>query len=235
MPQKISYIAGIGPVTLAKRKGSKHIRLSISAAGKVRVGLPYWLPYSAGVEFAKRRQDWITRHLADHKTHLLTDGGRVGKSYRLRYNHDPSAQKTTTRVSGQVITVNSPRQLEDEAVQQAAMRASERAIRKEAAKLLPERLRLMAERHSYSYSSVKIKRLASRWGSCSSQKVITLNYFLMQLPWPLIDYVLLHELIHTRHMNHSSAFWSEFESLYPRAKDTRKALRDYRPVINTVA
>lgn len=235
MPQKITNITGIGQVTLAKRKGSKHIRLSVSAAGKVRVGLPYWLPYSAGIEFAKHRQDWINKHLADHQTHLLADGGKVGKSYRLKYNYDPSAMKTTSRIVGQTINVNSPKKLEDESVQQAAKRASERAIKKEAENLLPKRLELLAAQHSFDYSSVKVKRLASRWGSCSTHKIITLNYFLMQLPWSLIDYVLLHELVHTKHMNHSAAFWTEFEKLHPRAKKTRDSLRHYRPVINTVA
>jgi predicted metal-dependent hydrolase len=85
-----------------------------------------------------------------------------------------------------------------------------------------------------SYHSVKVKRLASRWGSCSSNKVITLNFFLMQLPWPLIDYVLIHELIHTRHMNHSPDFWNDFERIHPGAKNTRNILKQYRPVINTV-
>jgi len=235
MPQKTTTIPGIGEVTLAKRKGSRHIRLSVSAAGKVRVGLPSWLPYSAGIEFARRRQEWITKHLADHKKHLLVDGGRVGKSYRLKYIHNPMAIKTTTRVIGQTININSAQRLEDEQVQTAARRASERAIRKEAEKLLPERLERLSKQHFLGYKSVKIKRLASRWGSCSSNKIISLNFFLMQLPWPLIDYVLVHELVHTKHMNHSNEFWTEFERIQPDAKATRSLLKKYRPVINTVS
>jgi predicted metal-dependent hydrolase len=235
MPQKTAYIQGIGEVVLAKRKGSRHIRLSVSAAGKVRVGLPSWLPYSAGIEFARKRQDWISRHLDDHKPHLMVDGGRVGKSYRLRYIHNPQAARTTTRVVGQTISISSAQRLEDNNVQEAARRASERAIKKEAEKLLPERLIKLSTQHSLGYSSVKVKRLASRWGSCSSNKVITLNFFLMQLPWPLIDYVLIHELVHTKHLNHSQGFWDDFERIHPDAKITRSLLKKYRPVINTVS
>lgn len=235
MPQKITNIPGIGEVILAKRRGARNIRLSVSAAGKVRVGLPTWLPYSAGVEFAKRRQDWINIHLADHKPHLLVDGGRIGKSYRLKFTHNPHAVRTTTRVVGQTISVSSRHQLEDEAVQQAARTASERAIKKEAERLLPKRLEKLSNQHLLNYSSVKIKRLASRWGSCSTSKVITLNFFLMQLPWPLIDYVLIHELVHTKHMNHSEDFWADFERIHPNAKATRNILKKYRPVINTVS
>jgi predicted metal-dependent hydrolase len=235
MPQKITYIPGIGEVVLAKRRGARNIRLSVSAAGKVRVGLPNWLPYSAGVEFARRRQDWINTHLADHKPHLLMDGGRIGKSYRLKYTHDPNAAGTKTRVAGQTVNISSRHTLDDAGVQKAARTASERAIKKEAEKLLPERLAKLSKRHLLGYNSVKIKRLAGRWGSCSSNKVITLNFFLMQLPWPLIDYVLMHELVHTKHMNHSPEFWADFERIYPDAKATRNILKKYRPVINTVS
>jgi predicted metal-dependent hydrolase len=235
MSQKTTVIPGIGEVVLAKRKGARNIRLSVSAAGKVRVGMPNWLPYSAGIEFARRRQDWINRRLLDHKQHLLVNGGRIGKSYRINYVHDPEAAKTLTRVVGQSINISSPQVLDDEKVQLAVRRASERAIKKEAEKLLPERLERLSLLHSLDYSSVRIKRLASRWGSCSSAKVITLNFFLMQLPWPLIDYVLIHELIHTRHLNHSPLFWNEFERIHPGAKTTRSLLKKYRPVINTVS
>jgi len=234
MPQKITIIPGVGEVVLAKRKGTRHIRLSVSAAGKVRVGLPSWLPYAAGVEFARSRQEWIIRHLSDHKPHLLVNGGRIGKSYRLKYTHNPQAARTITRVAGQTISISSAQQLDDEKVQHAARRASERAIKKEAEKLLPDRLLRLSAEYSLDYSSVRVKRLASRWGSCSSNKVITLNFFLMQLPWSLIDYVLLHELMHTRHLNHSRSFWEDFERVYPGAKTTRGLLKKYRPVINTI-
>jgi len=219
---------------LAKRKGARNIRLSVTAAGKVRVGLPHWLPYSAGIEFARRRQDWINRHLSDHKQHLLVNGGRIGKSYRINYSHRPAAARTSARLVGQSINITSPHDLNNDTVQLAARRASERAIKKEAERLLPERLQRLSRQHSLSYSSVRVKRLASRWGSCSSTKVITLNFFLMQLPWALIDYVLVHELIHTKHLNHSQSFWDDFDKIYPGAKSTRDLLKKYRPVINTV-
>ena len=148
--------------------------------------------------------------------------------------YTPGAAKTTTRVAGQTINVFSPQDLRGENVQQAARRASERAIKKEAEKQLPARLEALARQHAFRYSSVRVKRLASRWGSCSSNKVITLNFFLMQLPWPLIDYVLVHELVHTKHLNHSKSFWEDFERIYPGAKSARSLLNNYRPVINTV-
>ena len=74
-----------------------------------------------------------------------------------------------------------------------------------------------------------------RWGSCSSDQMITLSYFLMQLPWDLIDYVILHELAHTKHLNHGPGFWSELEALCPDARARRKSIKEFRPAINAVA
>jgi predicted metal-dependent hydrolase len=120
------------------------------------------------------------------------------------------------------------------AVQSAVKKTAERALRKEAEKLLPPRLGELAKKHGFTYKSIRIKKLTSRWGSCSSERVITLNYFLMQLPWRLIDYVLIHELVHTKHLNHSSGFWSEFDRTMPGAKKIRAELKAHRPVINAV-
>ena len=115
-----------------------------------------------------------------------------------------------------------------------AVRAAERAMKKEAEQLLPSRLADLARKHNYSYSSVTVRKLVSRWGSCSSHKVISLSYFLMQLPWELIDYVILHELAHTKRMNHSPDFWEELEKTCPNARQLRKQIKEFRPVINAV-
>ena len=235
MSQKIVWVSQVGEVVLAKRKGSKTMRLSISAAGRVRVGMPPWVPYSAGISFVKSRSDWVNQHLSTHQTKVLADGERIGKSFRLNYTHSPTAARTTTRLSKQNLNITSPLPLSSQTVQAAATRASQRALKLEAEKLLPDRLALLASKHGFTYKNIRIKKLVSRWGSCSSDKVITLNYFLMQLPWQLIDYVLMHELVHTRHLNHSPAFWSEFESVYPGAKNSRRLIKTYRPVINSVA
>jgi predicted metal-dependent hydrolase len=234
MAQKVVWLPEIGEVTLAKRKGSRSLRLSVSAAGRVRVGLPTWVPYATGIEFAKKRSGWITAQLEQNQPHVLSDRSRVGKSYRVMYVYSPLAKRTSTRLSAAEIKVVSHLPLVAPAVQSAVKKTAERALRKEAEKLLPPRLDELAKKHGFTYKSVRIKKLTSRWGSCSSERVITLNYFLMQLPWRLIDYVLIHELVHTKHLNHSSGFWSEFDRTMPGAKKIRAELKAHRPVINAV-
>lgn len=80
-------------------------------------------------------------------------------------------------------------------------------LRKEAKRILPYRTWELAEKHGFNFSEVKIQSSKTRWGSCNHKKVINLSFYLLLLPAHLIDYVILHELCHTKEMNHSPRFW----------------------------
>ncbi len=232
MPQRRVVIPEIGQVTLAKKRGARNLRLSVTAKGEVRVSMPAWTPYAAGISFAKSRADWINKHLQGHQPILLIDGTLVGKAHRLRFikTNDTSIK---TRVSAASVEVSSGLAFDSPEVQVKAAQAAERALRAEATHLLPQRLDALARQYGYSYKAVRVRKLTSRWGSCSQDKVISLSYFLIQLPWPLIDYVLLHELAHTRQLNHGQAFWREFEHSLPNAKGLRKEIRKHKPRLET--
>ncbi len=73
---------------------------------------------------------------------------------------------------------------------------------------LPRRVAELAHLHGFKYQGVKIQSSRTRWGSCSARNSINLSLFLMQLPEHLIDYVILHELCHTVHHDHSNSFWA---------------------------
>ena len=81
-------------------------------------------------------------------------------------------------------------------------------LRKEAKRLLPDRTKQLAGKFGFYLADVKIQSSKSRWGSCSRARSINLSMFLMLLPAHLIDYVILHELCHTKEMNHSPKFWA---------------------------
>lgn len=229
MSQKKVLIPGIGEVILAKRRGATHLRLSVTAKGTVRVGLPYWTPYAVGIAFAKDRADWVAKQLAKHTTSDFKDGDQIGKAHRLQILHNPSLKSPTSRLTRTEIRVSSPHTSDHPATQAKVIAAANKALKQEAETLLPQRLAQLATQHGYNYSSVRVRSLTSRWGSCSTKKVITLSYFLVQLPWNLVDYVLLHELVHTKHMNHGPNFWNELESALPGAKSLRKQVNMHKP------
>ena len=77
-------------------------------------------------------------------------------------------------------------------------------------------------------NAIRVKKVKTRWGSCSSKSNINLSLYLMLLSDDLIDYVILHELAHIKHQNHSAAFWNHLEDLLPGSKQLDKALNGYR-------
>ncbi|MCD7978310.1 MAG: M48 family metallopeptidase [Tannerellaceae bacterium] len=117
---------------------------------------------------------------------------------------------------------------EEEKVQATLRDLLERALRHEARRVLPPRLKTLAEQYGFTYTSVKINNSKTRWGSCSGKKTINLSLSLLLLPPHLVDYVLLHELCHTLEMNHSERFWSLMDQVTGnRAKALRKELKGY--------
>lgn len=232
MAVKKLTIPDIGDVSLYKRRGTKSLRLSITSQGEVRVSLPYWLPYAAGAEFAAKKRGWIlSRRGAPPQA--LRHGGRIGKAHHIMFIPDSVRHSVASRIVGEEIRIHHPTGLAymSPEVQKVAQKASIRALKTQAQKLLPQRLNALANQHDFTYTSVHIKRLTSRWGSCSSEKAISLSYFLIQLPWHLIDYVILHELLHTRIMAHGPTFWGELQQYVPDLKSTKKEIKNHRPIL----
>lgn len=92
---------------------------------------------------------------------------------------------------------------------QRARDYQKKVLMKKAREYLPYRLEYYAKLYGYKYEKCRLTHANTRWGSCSSQKTISLNIGLMNVPEPLRDYVILHELAHLNHMDHSKAFWAE--------------------------
>jgi hypothetical protein len=92
---------------------------------------------------------------------------------------------------------------------------------------LVERVRKLAEEHHFTYSKVSIRSQKTRWGSCSSNKNISLNWKLIKTPLWVIDYVILHELAHTVYLNHAQEFWNLVAQICPYYKQSEEWLKQY--------
>lgn len=116
-------------------------------------------------------------------------------------------------------------------VQTLVKNAVMRAMRKKAEEYLPPLVQYWSSLFDLPYNKVTISKARSRWGSCSSKRDISLSFYLMLLPAHLMDYVILHELAHTREMNHGPKFWELLNQLTDgKALALRKELRIHRPV-----
>ena len=88
------------------------------------------------------------------------------------------------------------------------------------------RLSYFSDKHKLKVNQVRVKEQKTLWGSCSSKNNINLNYLLIMAPMKVIDYVIVHELVHTTHKNHSAKFWQKVETIMPNYKDARYWLKE---------
>jgi predicted metal-dependent hydrolase len=96
-----------------------------------------------------------------------------------------------------------------------------------ARRVIVDRLAELARRHGFEYNRVYVRNQKTRWGSCSARNNINLNVNLIRLPEALRDYVILHELVHTRIKNHGLQFWDELERYVNGCRQVDKMLTQY--------
>ena len=108
----------------------------------------------------------------------------------------------------------------------AATAALEKRYRDAAKEYIPKRVEYYHALTGGDYQKITIRDQKTRWGSCSSNGTLSFNYRLMLAPPRVLDYVVVHELCHLTHMNHSTAFWEMVASILPDYKEHRKWLKE---------
>lgn len=93
-------------------------------------------------------------------------------------------------------------------------------------KIAIPRLKYYAEQYHFDYQKIRLKKQKTIWGSCSANNNINLNYLLIQAPIMVIDYVIVHELCHSVHKNHSRDFWQLVEQILPKYKASKSWLKE---------
>ena len=135
---------------------------------------------------------------------------------RIGYQSNPRIRVYAAHLDNGVLHISMPVgvDINDEVPQKALQRIVLKFLRQEAERVLPEKLEHWSQYCQLPYRSVKIDSAKSRWGCCSSSKDIKLSYYLLLLPERLIDYVIVHELCHTREMNHGPRFKALLHSYF---------------------
>jgi len=131
--------------------------------------------------------------------------------------------------------IRSKLELKDPSTQRARD-MKKKILMKKAKEWLPYRLAYLAKLYGYKYDNFRVSHASTRWGSCTRHgkngtTTISLNIGLMQIPEVLRDYVIIHELAHLNHMDHSPEFWKEVGTHDPRYKYHRKKLQMFSPEI----
>ncbi len=225
-------IAEVGEVEMKKSTKAKRIIISIRPDGRARVTIPTHIPYVIAKQYVLKNKAWLIEHTKNQTTLVLKQNQKIGRDHILVFK---PGSKISSRVGPAEITVTAPSEtkISDPILQKEALKAATRAIRRQAELYLPSKLYALGKHYGYNFKEVRCKALKTRWGSCSSEGVINLNIWLMQLSDDLIEYVLVHELVHLNHPNHQAGFWNELEQIVPNYKHLRKILKTHSPYLTS--
>jgi predicted metal-dependent hydrolase len=207
--ENIVEYKGIGAVRYIQNRRARNISIRINQAGEVRVTVPGFVSRKRAEKFLFSKREWVLSRLSAMKARDLGERG-------------PG--------DGEMILVRGiPVKIELRKGENFAEEALWRILREEARAYLPGRVKKLSADHGFNHTGVTIRKMKSRWGSCTHAKRINLNSWLMMLPDYLSDYVILHELVHTRYPHHGPEFWRALDEVTGgRSKELRKELRKKR-------
>jgi hypothetical protein len=218
-PERVVVDGAEVPLRFVRHARARRYVLRLSVHGEAVVTVPRRGSMREARRFAEAHRAWIARERAAQaeavaRARPLAVGDLVMVA---------GAQRAIQGAGPQQLTVGEETiPLERDDVHESVrhwLRASARAV-------LPARLRQLAVEHALAVRAVSIRNQRTRWGSCSSDGRISLNWRLVQMPDTVRDYVLLHELMHLRVRNHSPRFWREVERVCPDYETARRWLRE---------
>jgi predicted metal-dependent hydrolase len=219
-----------GEIALRRTSLSRNIRLKLDARGVISITLPKRAPIFLAKQLLNDSRGSVRSSLNKIRKEKVTyqEGDIIGKVHRLRIEQDDTVGYSH-RLDKNELVVFTPVAAPADLVQKIIHEGIPKALRVQAKSYLPRRLKTLADAHGFHYNKLRFSSAGTRWGSCSSEGTISLNIWLMQLPFELIDYVILHELTHTRHMNHGQEFWDELALFVPNHRDLRRELKQHHP------
>ncbi len=208
--------------TVRRSTRAKHMRITVSAHSGVVVTLPARLRrYINPEELLREKKAWVLQHLdtiaVPPVAAPLGDGSIVhyqGRGYRLRVLREEARQRV--RIADDELRVSLPADAGEKELKTTVRgwikREAEQAIEQETARMAPE--------VGVSYNKISIRDQKTKWGSCSRTGNLSFNWRLILFPPRVLRYIVIHELCHLRHFNHSARFWELVERHAPDYRDS---------------
>jgi len=206
------------------RSDRKTLSLSINENADLVVRAPHLASYDEIQKFISEKSAWIDKkhrlikaRLQDNLNHNLSSQCLyLGSLYPVKIDHnsiDPIS------FNGHMFTLN------NESRETISLTLKSWYKKRFIEVALP-RLSFFSDKYNLKVNQVRVKEQKTLWGSCSSKNNINLNYLLIMAPMKVIDYVIVHELVHTIHKNHSAKFWQKVGTIMPKYKEARYWLKE---------
>ena len=212
---------------LTIQKARRGLGLKVTSDLNIICKVPYGWTQSQIQDYLNTHQSWIEkqkRRLTELRTHIKKgrEGEQyfyLGRSFTLRFQK-ASNKRLKLKIQGQDLLC-----MGDQFDQSKVIKAIQTWYKSLAKDIIEDRVNELANSYGFKPNQVRIKSMRTRWGSCSSLKNLNFAWTLICLSMDLIDYVVIHELCHLKHMNHSSSFWNLVASFCPQYKRCRSELK----------
>jgi len=213
------------PLVRVRSKRSRYLRAFLLSSGRVRISVPWCCSIKETEDFIRKNEEWILSQWLKYKERQSLFDFLV--EYPCLSIEGGDYELIVETSAGR------PFFIQQEASKEVLFRIRGGDTREEdiyklcfdlAKLVVPRRVKSLADTFGFRYSRVSVRNQSTRWGSCSTTGTLSLNWRLLLLPAVLQDHVILHELAHTREMNHSHKFWQLLTECDPRTKDHNKSL-----------
>lgn len=197
--------------------------------GEVFVRAPLRCTAAQIEDFVQLKHDWIERKICDYRSRSQNLDAYLRCDRVLLHG-----VSFDVKVAKSVAIDESARTVYLPPVDKAAQMKKLKSFYTRRAKVeLCERLTAVSKKIEMPFASFSLTNARSKWGSCDGKNNIRLNFRLLFFPQSVIDYVIVHELCHTRHHDHSRQFWALVNSIVPNVKDCKRFLKEYNLLIDT--
>jgi predicted metal-dependent hydrolase len=218
---------------IRRRKNQKYINLRITLEGELQVSAPYGIGIERIKDSVRKKERWIARNLekvalsrsdTDPLKSLLIDG----RSYEIGVVRN-AARSRLIRIDREGARIEVHTKTPTRAHVQKVL---ERFLVREARTRLPPRAAQLSALTGIHFGRVYIRNQRTRWGSSSGKGNVSFNWRAIMIPPEVQDYLIIHELAHQVHLNHSKAFWKVVEQWCPEYRSANRWLRDHATLIS---
>jgi len=213
------------PVDRIIRSKRRTVALIVENDGSVTVRAPMRMPEISILEFVEKHVNWVEKK----KTEMRAAAPVLAKQYLPGEIFLYLGKEYPLEVApGQhtKLILDDHFKIAESALGEAEI-VFQYWYRQQAKQLIVERVRHFAEIHQLHYEKITITSARTRWGSCSPKNGLSFSWRLIMTPMEVVDYVVVHELAHTVHHNHSNRFWGLVEKILPDSKERRKWLHQH--------
>jgi predicted metal-dependent hydrolase len=240
MNEKIIQLDEVGTVKIIRNHKASRVKITIRSAIDIRVTVPWGAPFSTGEKFLQTKKDWVIQTVEKlAKKATISKQVVDGDLFATRNNLYKVAAGSNERLHikyiepQKTVLIEYPQHADPatEEMQSQIKFLIEGVLRFEAKRYLPMRTRQLATEMGFQVNRITVKNNKTNWGSCSGLKNINLNLHLMRLPDRLIDFIIIHELVHTKIPNHGPKFQAAMKEHFPDIDQIKKEIKMFRPEV----